>query len=54
MIDQGVNDEEMANSQNFVMGNNATEFVNRVNYEVRKRQKRMSHVAGEGEEHSII
>ena len=29
-------------------------FVNRVNDQVRKRQKRISNVAGEGEEHSII
>ena len=36
------------------MGSDATEFVNRVNDEVRKRQKRMSNVAGEREEHSII
>ena len=36
------------------MGNDGTELVNRVNDEVRKRQKRMSNVAGEGEEHSII
>ena len=36
------------------MGSDATEFVNRVNDEVRKRQNRMSSVAGEGEEHSII
>ena len=36
------------------MGSDATEFVNRVNDEVRKRQTRMSNVAGEGEEHSII
>ena len=34
------------------MGSDATEFENRVNDEVRKRQKRMSNVAGEGEEHS--
>ena len=36
------------------MGSDATEFVNRVNDQVRKRQKRMSNVAGEGEEDSII
>ena len=36
------------------MGSDATEFVNRVDDEVRKRQKRMSNVANEGEEHSII
>ena len=29
-------------------------FVNRVNDQVRKRQKRISNVAGEGEAHSII
>ena len=49
-----VNSQEEASSQNFIMGIDATEFVNRVNDEVRKRQKRMSNVAGEGEEHSII
>ena len=49
-----VNSQEAANSQNFIMGGDATEFANRVNDEVRKRQKRMSNVAGEGEEHSII
>ena len=49
-----VNSQEEANSQNFIMGSDAAEFVNRVNDEVRKRQKRMSNVAGEGEEHSII
>ena len=48
------NSQEVANSQNFIMGSDATEFVNRVNDQVRKRQKRMSNVAGEGEEHSII
>ena len=36
------------------MGSDATESVNRVNDEVRKRQKRMSNVAGEGEKHSLI
>ena len=36
----------------FIMGSDATEFVNRVNDLVRKREKRMSNVAGEGEEHS--
>ena len=49
-----VNSQEEANSQNFIMGSDATEFVNRVNDEVRKRQKTMSNVAGEGEEHSVI
>ena len=58
-----INSQEVANSQNFVMGNDETElelseesrsFVNRVNDQVRKRQKRISNVAGEGEEHSMI
>ena len=49
-----VNSQEEANSQNFIMGSDATEFVNRVNDEVRKRQKIISNVAGEGEEHSKI
>ena len=49
-----VNSQEVANSQKFIMGSDATELVNRVNDEVRKRQKRMSNVAGEVEEHSII
>ena len=49
-----VNSQKVANSQNFIMERDATEFVNRVHDEVRKRQKRMSNVAGEGEEHSII
>ena len=36
------------------MGSDETEFVNRVNDQVRKRQTRMSNVASEREEHSII
>ena len=48
------NSQEVANSKNFIMGSDATEFVNRVNDQVRKRQKRMSNVAGGREEHSII
>ena len=39
------------------MGNDKTElesFVNRVNDQVRKRQRKISNVAGDGEEHSII
>ena len=51
---ENINSQEAANSQNFTMGSDATEFVNRVNDQVRKRQKRMSNVAGEGEEQSII
>ena len=58
-----VNFQEVANSQNFIMGRDTTElelsveprsFVNRVNDQVRKRQKRISNVAGDGEEHSMI
>ena len=33
-----INSQEAANSQNFIMGSDATEFVNRVNDQVRKRQ----------------
>ena len=58
-----INSQEVARPQNFIMGNDETElelsvesrsFVNRVNDQVRKRQKRISNVAGEGQEHSII
>ena len=58
-----INSQEVANSQNFIVGSDTTElelsvesrsFVNQVNDQVRKRQKRISNVAGEGEEHSII
>ena len=48
-----VNSQEVADSTNFIMGSDATEFVNRVNDEVLKRQKIMSNGAGKGEEHSI-
>ena len=57
------NSQEVANSQNFIMGSDTTElelsvesrsFVNRVNDQVRKRQNRISNVAGEEEEHYII
>ena len=47
-----INFQEEADSEIFVMGNDAAEFVNKVNDQVRKRQKRMSNVAGSGEEHS--
>ena len=55
--------QEVARSQKFVMGNDETElelsvesrsFVNRVNDQVQKRQKIISNVAGDGEEHSMI
>ena len=37
-----------------VMGSDTAQFVNKVNDQVRHRQKRMSNVAESGEEHSII
>ena len=49
-----IHSQDAADSTSFIMGSDAAEFVNRVNDEVRKGQKRMSNVAGEGEEHSII
>ena len=49
-----INSQEVTNSENFVMGSDAAEFVNKVKDQVRKRQKRMSNVADSGEEHSII
>ena len=48
------NSQEVADSEKFVMGSDAAEFANKVNDQVRKRQKRMSNVAGSGEEHSIM
>ena len=35
-----VNSQEAANSQNFIMGSDATEFVNRVNDQVRKKDRK--------------
>ena len=49
-----VNSQEGADSETFVMGSDAAEFVNKVKDHVRSRQKRMSNVAKSGEEHSII
>ena len=49
-----VHHQEQTYSENFVMGSNAAEFVNKVKDQVRNRQKRMSNVAKSGEEHSII
>ena len=43
-----------ADSENFVMGSDAAEFVDKVKDQVRHRQKRMSNVAESGEEHSVI
>ena len=49
-----VNSQEGTESETFVMGSDAAEFVNKVKDQVRSRQKRMSNVAESGEEHSII
>ena len=45
---------QLGYSENFVMGSDAAEFVNKVKDQVRNRRKRMSNVAVSGEEHSII
>ena len=44
------NSQEVADSETFVMGSDAAEFVNKVKDQVRKRQKRMSNVADSSEE----
>ena len=49
-----LNHQEEANSENFVMGSDAAEFVDKVKDQVRNRQKRMSNVAESSEEHSIM
>ena len=58
-----INSQAVARPQNFVTGNDETDlelsvesrsFVNRVNDQVRKRQKIISNVTGDGEEHSMI
>ena len=49
-----LNQQEEADSETFVMGSDAAEFVNKVKDQVRSRQKGMSNVAESGEEHSII
>ena len=49
-----VDHQEEANSENFVMGSDAAEFVAKAKDQVRNRQKRLSNVAESGEEHSII
>ena len=48
-----LNHQEEGNSETFVMGSDAAEFVNNVKDQVRNRQKRMSNVADSEEEHSI-
>ena len=58
-----IDSQEEERPQQFVIGNDATElelsvesrsFVNRVNDQVRKRQKRISNATGDGEKHSMI
>ena len=49
-----VRQQEQAYSENFVMGSDAAEFVNKVKDQVRNRQKRMSSIAESCDEHSII
>ena len=58
-----INSQEVARAKNSVMGNDEAElelsvdsrsFVNRVNDQVRTRQKIISNVTGDGEEHSMI
>ena len=46
--------EEEANSENFVVGSDTAEFVNKVKDQVRNRQQRMSNVAESSEQRSII
>ena len=48
------NYQEEADSETFVMGSDAAEFVNKAKDQVRSGQKRMSNVAESGDEHSII
>ena len=46
--------QEQAYSENFIMGSDAAEVVNKVKDQARNRQKRMSNVTESGDEHSII
>ena len=46
--------QEQAYFENFVIGSDATEFVNKVRNQVRNRQKRMSNIAESCTEHSTI
>ena len=48
------NFQEQAHFENFIMGSEVTEFVNQVRDQVRIRQKRMSSIAENCTEHSII
>ena len=49
-----VHRQEQTYFENFVMGSDATEFVNKIKDQVRNRQKRMSNIAESCNEHSII
>ena len=49
-----LNYQDEADSETFVMGSDAAEFVNKVKDQVRNRQKRMSSIAESCDEHSII
>ena len=49
-----VHQQEPAHFENFIMGSDEAEFVNKVKDQVRKRQKRMSSIAESCDEHSII
>ena len=58
-----IDSQEEARPQQFVIGNDEADlglsvesrsFVNRVNHQVRKRQKRISNVTEDGEKHSMI
>ena len=49
-----VHHQEEAYFENFVMGSDAAEFVNKVKVQVRNRQKRMSSIAESGDEHSVV
>ena len=49
-----LNYQEEADSETFVMGSDAAEFVDKFKDQVRNRQNRMSNVAESGEERSII
>ena len=49
-----VHHQEQTYSENFVMGSDAAEFVNKIKDQVRNRQKRMSNVAESSDENSII
>ena len=49
-----VHQQEPAHFENFIMGSDAAEFLNKVKDQVRNRQKRMSSIAESCDEHSII